>query len=227
MALLRTFTMMLGELDFLGTFVQPYWGAGACGIQLPFRAPTFFFLVVFILFMPILLMNLLIGLAVGDIESVRRNAQLKRIAMQVELHSELERKLPRCFIAKVDKSHVVEYPNARNVCTTGILSWLLCGFRPMENKDGGEQWNPPEQLVLEELGKQKWRLRKLAGAIEDQTQLIRLIVQKMEIRTEADDCDEGRRDEEKKNQDSGDSRWKEQRMRMKLRSSSVCRSLNL
>jgi len=33
--------------------------------------------------MPILLMNLLIGLAVGDIESVRRNAQLKRLAMQV------------------------------------------------------------------------------------------------------------------------------------------------
>ena len=28
-------------------------------------------------------MNLLIGLAVGDIESVKRNAQLKRLAMQV------------------------------------------------------------------------------------------------------------------------------------------------
>lgn len=35
--------------------------------------------------MPILLMNLLIGLAVGDIESVRRNAQLKRLAMQVSI----------------------------------------------------------------------------------------------------------------------------------------------
>lgn len=37
----------------------------------------------FMILMPILLMNLLIGLAVGDIESVRRNAQLKRLAMQV------------------------------------------------------------------------------------------------------------------------------------------------
>lgn len=35
--------------------------------------------------MPILLMNLLIGLAVGDIESVKRNAQLKRLAMQVKI----------------------------------------------------------------------------------------------------------------------------------------------
>lgn len=41
--------------------------------------------------MPILLMNLLIGLAVGDIESVRRNAQLKRLAMQVVLHTELDK----------------------------------------------------------------------------------------------------------------------------------------
>ena len=33
--------------------------------------------------MPILLMNLLVGLAVGDIEAVRKNAALKRLAMQV------------------------------------------------------------------------------------------------------------------------------------------------
>lgn len=39
--------------------------------------------VLFMILMPILLMNLLIGLAVGDIESVKRNAQLKRLAMQV------------------------------------------------------------------------------------------------------------------------------------------------
>lgn len=79
--------------------------------------------------MPILLMNLLIGLAVGDIESVKRNAQLKRLAMQVKiikinyiensltkfikviLHSELERKLPQMWLEKVDKTELIEYPN--------------------------------------------------------------------------------------------------------------------
>lgn len=54
--------------------------------------------------MPILLMNLLIGLAVGDIESVRRNAQLKRLAMQVVLHTELERKLPSVSVENIDLS---------------------------------------------------------------------------------------------------------------------------
>lgn len=69
---------MLGEMDFVGTYVQPLHHN-----ELLFPAPAFMILGLFMILMPILLMNLLIGLAVGDIESVRRNAQLKRLAMQV------------------------------------------------------------------------------------------------------------------------------------------------
>lgn len=82
MSLMRTFAMMLGEIDFVGTYVQPFFKSET-DVILPFPWPTFFILSLFMVLMPILLMNLLIGLAVGDIESVRRNAQLKRLAMQV------------------------------------------------------------------------------------------------------------------------------------------------
>lgn len=76
--------MMLGEIDFLGTYVKPYYLTSEDDKSfLPFPIPAFFILGLFMVLMPILLMNLLIGLAVGDIESVRRNAQLKRLAMQV------------------------------------------------------------------------------------------------------------------------------------------------
>jgi len=85
MSLMRTFAMMLGEIDFLNTYVHSYNQRGGEGERtLPFPLITFIILGVFMVFMPILLMNLLIGLAVGDIESVRRNAQLKRLAMQVK-----------------------------------------------------------------------------------------------------------------------------------------------
>lgn len=84
MALIRTFSMMLGEIDFLGTYVRPYYlSSKEENTFLPFPIPAFLILSLFMVLMPILLMNLLIGLAVGDIESVRRNAQLKRLAMQV------------------------------------------------------------------------------------------------------------------------------------------------
>lgn len=83
-SLIRTFSMMLGEIDFLGTYVQPYYDENVSKEKkLPYPIPAFLILGLFMVFMPILLMNLLIGLAVGDIESVRRNAQLKRLAMQV------------------------------------------------------------------------------------------------------------------------------------------------
>ena len=78
----------------------------------------------FMILMPILLMNLLIGLAVGDIESVRRNAQLKRLAMQVVLHTELERKLPQMWLEKVDKMELIEYPNEKKK-TLGFLDSVL------------------------------------------------------------------------------------------------------
>jgi len=121
---MRTFSMMLGEMDYINTFVNPYHctkqaakdeanpplttlppsasaptSAGHTTDQswdrrsrlncsndlrrLPHPFASFGILGIFMVFMPILLMNLLIGLAVGDIESVRRNAQLKRLAMQV------------------------------------------------------------------------------------------------------------------------------------------------
>jgi len=99
-SLMRTFSMMLGELDFINTFVNPHFctngikngssgyndNVDACkDIDRRLKHPisSFLMLGIFMVLMPILLMNLLIGLAVGDIESVRRNAQLKRLAMQV------------------------------------------------------------------------------------------------------------------------------------------------
>lgn len=89
--------MMLGEIDFLGTYIQPYYGDSSEKVKttlpyptLPYPIPAFLILGLFMVLMPILLMNLLIGLAVGDIESVRRNAQLKRLAMQVRMIRDFE-----------------------------------------------------------------------------------------------------------------------------------------
>lgn len=111
--------MMLGEMDFVGTYVQPLHENA-----LLFPVPAFIMLALFMILMPILLMNLLIGLAVGDIESVRRNAQLKRLAMQVVLHTELERKLPAVWLEKVDKSELKEYPNDTK-CKLGFMDSVL------------------------------------------------------------------------------------------------------
>ncbi|KAJ8305934.1 hypothetical protein KUTeg_016479 [Tegillarca granosa] len=81
LSLLRTAMMML-ELDYMASFNEPYTDSDSQTLH--FGGLTIFFLAIFVLLMPILLINLLIGLAVGDIESVQKNAKLKRLAMQIE-----------------------------------------------------------------------------------------------------------------------------------------------
>nr|XP_034311437.1 transient receptor potential cation channel subfamily A member 1 isoform X1 [Crassostrea gigas] len=183
MSIVRATVMML-ELDYMSSFNEPYFDDKPS--TLPYPSLTVFFMLLFVLLMPILLVNLLIGLAVGDIESVLRNATLKRLAMQVELHTELERRLPAKLLEKVDKIKHKEYPNK-------------CGkyvrvFKNLMEKDadsssvcGGEE----ASYVKTELFKQKTRLKELSVNMERNYDMLKLIVQKMEIETEADNHDEG------------------------------------
>lgn len=154
--------------------------------------------------MPILLMNLLIGLAVGDIESVRRNAQLKRLAMQVVLHTELERKLPQMWLEKVDKMELIEFPNETK-CKKGILDSLMKKwfYNPFSEEEKGNfvsferkrefyisliffsfikvgiemVLDSNEDFIVNELDKQKRKLRDISLMMDQQHQLLRLIIQ--------------------------------------------------
>ena len=67
---------MLGELDYNRDYIenadeQHFWNI------------NLIMLLLFAIIMPILLMNLLVGLAIGDLMQIQQNARLKRLAMQV------------------------------------------------------------------------------------------------------------------------------------------------
>lgn len=153
--------------------------------------------------MPILLMNLLIGLAVGDIESVRRNAQLKRLAMQVVLHTELERKLPTIWLERAEQTELIEFPNNQK-CKLGIFdiilrkwfcnpftdeckylfcfstfrnNFLLINFFFLYLANMDINFDSNEEVVADELEKQRRKLREITSSLEQQHQLLRLIVQ--------------------------------------------------
>ncbi|XP_044251715.1 transient receptor potential cation channel subfamily A member 1 isoform X8 [Drosophila takahashii] len=219
MSLLRTFSMMLGELDFVGTYVNTYYRD-----QLKVPMTSFLILSVFMILMPILLMNLLIGLAVGDIESVRRNAQLKRLAMQVVLHTELERKLPHVWLQRVDKMELIEYPNETKcklgLCDFILRKWFSNPFTEDSSMDA-ISFDNNDDYINAELERQRRKLRDISRMLEQQHQLVRLIVQKMEIKTEADDVDEGISPNELRSisglRSAGGNRWNSPRIRNKLR----------
>ncbi|XP_062935968.1 transient receptor potential cation channel subfamily A member 1 [Cynocephalus volans] len=180
LSILQTFTMMLGDVSYRDTFLEPFLRN-----ELAYPFLSFAQLISFIIFIPIVLMNLLIGLAVGDIAEVQKHASLKRIAMQVELHTSLEKKLPLWFLRKVDQKSVVVYPNKPRYHGK-LLSIFYDFFGNQETRQ--EIPNADTSLEMEIL-KQKYRLKDLTSLLEKQHELIKLIIQKMEIISETEDED--------------------------------------
>uniref|UniRef100_F6WSN6 Transient receptor potential cation channel subfamily A member 1 n=1 Tax=Monodelphis domestica TaxID=13616 RepID=F6WSN6_MONDO len=179
LSIIQTFSMMLGDINYHDAFLGPYLDN-----HLPYPLLSFIFLIIFTLYIPIVLMNLLIGLAVGDIAEVQKNASLKRIAMQVKLHTSLEKKLPFWFLHKVDQETIIVYPNRRkNFGLMNIFNFFFCARYTKPEIQSAD--TPLEVEVL----KQKYRLKDLAFLLEKQHELIKLIIQKMEIISEAEDED--------------------------------------
>ena len=81
---------MTGEFEYEGLIINTQ-----------FPELTFAFFLVFMIIMTIIVVNLLIGLAVDDIQAVQDNAILKRLAMQVELVLDVERMLPTIILRRL------------------------------------------------------------------------------------------------------------------------------
>ncbi|XP_059809885.1 transient receptor potential cation channel subfamily A member 1a [Hypanus sabinus] len=185
LSLLRILAMMLGDINYDDNFLRVYFEK-----KMPFPTLTFTMLTTFMLIIPILLMNLLIGLAVGDIAEVQRTASLKRMAMQIFLHTSLEEKLPFWFLNKVDEMKTTIYPNKRK---TGIINCLLQRFSESQNNETRSEMNNQatdiKKLELQ-IEKQKYRLKDITASVQKQYELLVLIVQKMGISLELEDRDQ-------------------------------------
>uniref|UniRef100_A0A8C5CX64 Ion transport domain-containing protein n=1 Tax=Gadus morhua TaxID=8049 RepID=A0A8C5CX64_GADMO len=169
LSVIQIFVMMIGELNYETNFLKPNLDN-----KLPFTFLTYVLFIEFALLMPILLVNLLIGLAVGDIAEVQKNASLKRMAMQIELHTVLEDKLPYWFMKRVDKPFILNYPNRKcskvvHHCCTGPLD--CTGAEPTS------------------LGQATSVMKEMSCLLEKQHGLLKLVLQKMEITSEADEYD--------------------------------------
>nr|XP_038031426.1 transient receptor potential cation channel subfamily A member 1-like [Anas platyrhynchos] len=179
LSVMKTFAMMLGDINYHDAFLDPLLSS-----ELPYPFLSYTVLIIFTLLIPILLMNLLIGLAVGDIAEVQKYAALKRIAMQVNLHTNLEKKLPFWFLSRVDQESITVYPNRPRYC--GFMSVFQYCFGCEDSTTDAQSTDTTLEL---EVLKQKYRLKDLSTLLEKQHDLIKLIIQKMEIVSEAEDED--------------------------------------
>merc|ERR1711936_159991 len=77
---LKSFVMMIGEMDYADMFND----------NSPWQSYTAILFVIFIFVMTIIIMNLITGLALDDIQKIAENAEYKKLTMQVDLVLGLE-----------------------------------------------------------------------------------------------------------------------------------------
>ncbi|KAK3783323.1 hypothetical protein RRG08_044332 [Elysia crispata] len=118
--------ILLFEIDYIHTVLNPYFDKRSETMHFPYL--TFAFMALFLLFMPVLLVNLMIGLAVGDIQSVLRFAHQQKLHTQVHFHTKLERKLP--FLMNLTPETLTVKPNKVD---NSIKTWLMyfIGLKPL------------------------------------------------------------------------------------------------
>ncbi|RDD38686.1 Transient receptor potential cation channel subfamily A member 1 [Trichoplax sp. H2] len=96
LSFIKVIDMMIGEIDYKDLFLD---GVKSGKIPFPAGIVTFFLLMIFILIMPILIMNLMIGLAVGDIAEMEREASRRRLVDLILFFNSIEKGVPK-FLRK-------------------------------------------------------------------------------------------------------------------------------
>ena len=125
-ALVKTYVMMIGEFEFQGMFTDhddPDKDVNDAK-NIPFPEYSTLLFVVFVLFMSVIIMNLMVGLAVDDIKEIQEHAELYQISMHVRLVLESERFLSYCMWS----SFLTEYSTTKEILRNekpGILAFVL------------------------------------------------------------------------------------------------------
>ena len=184
-SIVATLSMMLGELNYVNVITPTVDGT----VHLLYPTLTYTFYVIFIILIPILLTNLLVGLAVGNIESVQKNARLKRLAMKVEFFTGLERRLPMFILKRSDQDEFRFYPNKagfkaiekiraviKQSTTTGAGDEEELGGIDADNEGSKSEF----AYLLEELTLQSRNLTGLGNKFENQQDMLKQIMVKLD-----------------------------------------------
>jgi hypothetical protein len=91
--------MMIGELEFAPTF-HSHLDSDAPNHQVYFEVCTYTIYFLFLIFMSIIVMNLMTGLAVRDVAELTKESSYKMMAMQIDFALDVEFALPLCLRKK-------------------------------------------------------------------------------------------------------------------------------
>ncbi|XP_060557142.1 transient receptor potential cation channel subfamily A member 1 homolog, partial [Ruditapes philippinarum] len=140
-SLMRTTSMMIGGPDFVSTFLDE---------TVHFEIISNVFFVIFMLFMAIVVINLLVGLAVSNIHEFQQKADLAKKQMQVKFALELERMAKSTFLKNILECLCFKCKN-NNESMEKLIPNELSWFK----KKVGESWKLTERDIKAAMSSEK------------------------------------------------------------------------
>ncbi|XP_065839881.1 transient receptor potential cation channel subfamily A member 1-like isoform X2 [Oscarella lobularis] len=176
-AVLKAFDMTLGDFGYTDILPAPDQNitANEATDVVFFNGPAYFMFICFALSMIVIVSNLLIGLAVGDIGAVQKGAVIERLSMQVELIGSLEDSIPR-FLAKYLNhcifTETVEHPNQTQTIQKLFVSNVVDNVTIEEAKEEENENDKAVRTLMNESENLVEKTKSLALRLDRQMDLL-------------------------------------------------------
>lgn len=184
----KVVAMTIGEIEYTRFFIDQR-------LFSPTLSQAVF--LVFCVMMPIVLMNLTIGLAVGDIDSIQQNAEFKRLSIKIEVIHEFHEKSPLWLLHRLHQPKSVKQPNrkAKTILhkIKGLGNRLVSGKKTKYTVEDAER-NLADHLtkiLTSRMKEQDDRISGITLEMKEQRKLLESLLQRMPgteaLRTLSDD----------------------------------------
>lgn len=185
----KTTMMMLGELDYGSTITDSIGASNekTGAALLTAEGPSVVFFYLFCILMSVLLMNLLVGLAVGDIDAIQKNATISSIALQVEFVTDVDVRYPLWLLRKVYRPTLQLYPNhPRGLLQLLMIYSLEDANRSIkdclaEHRTEDEATDERLERMQEQLETHRERTEDLQRMLHQQNRLLKYMASKLDV----------------------------------------------
>ena len=164
------FGYMFGEIPY-SLYVEKTSSMSTGSLERSLSAITIVFIVVLAVMMSIVMMNLLIGLAVGDIEQIKMNAMYQRRMLEIDFFSRIDNNLPKCLRHKAIFESYKNYPNLKKKCRVRkcLKSFVeeVLDADETENADSNNNTIHAPVDVATEVSSMKQKLEELSDLLHD------------------------------------------------------------
>ncbi|XP_066915935.1 transient receptor potential cation channel subfamily A member 1-like isoform X2 [Clytia hemisphaerica] len=179
-SIIKVVAMTIGDGSMSKGKKRGRGGKGGSGSSI--AEMTDYLYLVFALLLPIVMVNLMIGLAVGEIANVTRTAKLCMLKDQVYLVTNLQSKYPESYLKLHHQSSVTVYPNKRNLWEK-FTDWLqaytydsLASFSENDDEEQNKRTDN-EALVKEQINSINKKMKRMSRQNEEQADIMRKILE--------------------------------------------------